>query len=77
METALESWFLEHRTLDFTALAAWLTENVNLWKRKEFKDFEYLKSKIPAGRSALIGLSTVLLCLLQAAFTIYNSTQAG
>lgn len=77
METAVESWFLEHRTLDFSALAAWLAENVNLWKRKKFKDFEYLKSKIPAWKSALILATTVLLCLLQAAFTIYNSTQVG
>jgi hypothetical protein len=73
MESAVESWFLEHRTLDFTALAEWLTDNVSLWKRKEFKDFEYLKSRIPAGRSALIGLVTVILCAIEIYFTIYGA----
>ncbi len=74
MESAVESWFLEHRTLDFTALAAWLDANVSLlWKRKEFKDFEYLKSRIPAGRSALIAFITILLCAFEIYFTIYGA----
>lgn len=71
MESAVESWFLEHKALDFTALANWLTENIALWKRKEFKDFEYLKSKIPAWKSALIALATVALCVAQTLVTIY------
>lgn len=70
MESAMESWFLEHKILDFEQLSQWLSENVSLWKRKEFKDFEYLKSRIPAGRSALIGFITVALCLVQIYLTM-------
>jgi len=65
METALESWYLEHRELDFVKLSNWLEENVSaLWKRKEFKDFKYLGKKLSPARSALVGFLTLAACAL-------------
>ena len=62
METALESWYIANPVLDFNALDQWLRANMNLWKRKEFKDFKYLGTRLSTGRNILVGILTVLLC---------------
>lgn len=63
METALESWFIANPKLDFDELCMWLRNNVSLWKRKEFKDFKYLGTRLSTGRLILMGLLTVALCV--------------
>lgn len=44
MELALESWAREQagKPLNLIAFSEWLKDNLNLWKRKEWKDFAYL-----------------------------------
>lgn len=75
METALESWYLEHSTLDFKELRDWLEENVStLWKRKEFKDFKYLGKKLSPWKSALVGILTLFACALFIYIAYYLST---
>jgi hypothetical protein len=61
LETASKSWFIENPTLDLCAYAAWLRENLGLWKRKEFKDFKYLGVRLSPGRKALVFLASLLL----------------
>lgn len=77
METALESWYLEHTHLDFKGLANWLEANVStLWKRKEFKDFKYLGKKLTPWKSALVGFLTLAACALFIYIAYYlNTTQ--
>ena len=44
MELALEGWAREQqdKPLDLQAFCQWLQDNLDLWKRKEWKDFAYL-----------------------------------
>ena len=61
LESATESWFIANPKLDIPAYAQWLRKNLNLWKRKEFKDFKYLGVRLPAGRTALAFIVSALL----------------
>ena len=61
LETATESWFIANPKLDISAYAEWLRKNLNLWKRKEFKDFKDLGVKLPAGRMLLLYMVAALL----------------
>lgn len=61
LETATESWFIANPKLDIPAYAEWLRKNLNLWKRKEFKDFKYLGVKLPTGRTVLLYIVSALL----------------
>lgn len=62
LEVAVQGWFLEHPTLDMPALATFLEENIDLWKRKQFSDFKYLGRHLSSGRSILYILSTLAVC---------------
>ncbi|MBR2015474.1 MAG: hypothetical protein IJ998_08680 [Alistipes sp.] len=64
LESAAESWFIAHRQLDLKAFAAWLHENVALWKRKQFSDFKYLGIRLSPSRTAIVMLLALLLAAL-------------
>ena len=76
LESATESYFIENKELDIPPFAEWLRGNINLWKRKEFKDFKYLGVRLSPGRKVLVAISTLLLCAFTAVTTcliaIYN-----
>jgi hypothetical protein len=62
LETATESYFIEHKELNLLKYAAWLKENLHLWKRKEFSDFKYLGVNMSSKRKFCLALVTVLVC---------------
>ncbi len=64
METSLESWYIANPGLDFDALVSWLQDNADLWKRKEFKDFKYLGTKLSTGMNIFVTLLSLALCAL-------------
>lgn len=62
-------YFIEHETLDLLAFVDWLRGNLDSWKRKEFKDFDYLPKKIPEEKipiywsvSVLMGIFVFIFC---------------
>ena len=63
LESATESYFLENKELHLHAYAEWLRGHLDLWKRKEFKDFKYLGVRLSAGRKAIVAVVTILFCI--------------
>ncbi len=64
-------YFIEHESLDLVLFVAWLRNNLDSWKRKEFKDFAYLPKKMPEEKadlywsvSVLLGLLVLVFCLI-------------
>lgn len=43
VEVEINQWFLEHPHLDFEAFLAWFTFQHRKWKRREFKEFDYIR----------------------------------
>lgn len=64
LESATESYFIENKELHLLAYAEWLRGHIGLWKRKEFKDFEYLGVRLSAGRKAIVAFVTILFCIV-------------
>ena len=65
LELKIRSYFIDHPTQNLTPFVAWLRANLKYWKRKEFKDFEYLKNgKIERGYWALLSVSIVFSLML-------------
>lgn len=64
LEVALQDWYIENPMLDMLALEQWLTENIDLWKRKQFSDFKYLGRHLSPWKSAMYLLLTVGICVL-------------
>ena len=71
LEAATESWFVEHPELDIKAYTEWLRENMELWKRKEFKDFAYLGKSLSPTAKWLVALLTIAICATAILITIY------
>lgn len=56
-----EAYFREHKQLDMLAFNEWLCEHVDLWKRKEFKDFDYIQPELTTFQSVVVALLTLAL----------------
>jgi len=49
-----EAYFREHEQLDLNAYCTWLQENIELWKRKDFRDFDYLTVSLTTMQNYLL-----------------------
>lgn len=58
--------------LDISEYADWLIQNVNKWKRKEFKDFGYLRPELKTWQQYLLFILTLLFSLGASIFCIMN-----
>ncbi|MDE6403047.1 MAG: hypothetical protein K2K86_04475, partial [Muribaculaceae bacterium] len=45
VETA--QWLMQHPNINWTELYDWLRWNLTDWRRKEFKDFDYINVSLP------------------------------
>jgi hypothetical protein len=61
LEVATKRYFREHPRMDLSKYPDWLEKHINLWHRKEFKDFDYIKNELTKGQS--IGLLIIILVL--------------
>ena len=50
----VEGYFLENTKPDMMHFSNWLDENLDLWKRKEWKDFKYLGLKLSTTQQILL-----------------------
>lgn len=76
---AAKDYFLKHTNLNLYAFGCWLEENLNLWERKEFSDFEYLGLPLSKIQYALLfilslGLSYLAYYILLANYYIQPIT---
>ena len=63
LEVATKGFFRnrQHITNCVDAYASWLQSNLHLWKRKEFKDFDYIENTLTKGQA--IGLLVLILVI--------------
>lgn len=61
LQVKTEAWFRDHPVLDMDAFHRFLLDNLSLWKRKEFKDFNYLHVSLSKKQMIWLSLLTVLL----------------
>jgi hypothetical protein len=50
----------------------WLEKNINLWKRKEFKDFDYIDVEMSDGQTTALFIIILLLDIGMSIFLIGN-----
>ena len=60
VEVELAQWLMKQDTLDWADLYHWLENNVGRWKRKEFKDFDYIHVSLPLSHFLWILLLSML-----------------
>ena len=57
-----EDYFRHHPELDLKLFVQWLAANINIWKRKEFADFSYLRVQLTPAQTALLLAISAALC---------------
>ena len=63
LDVETRSWFDKHDSLDLYEYGVWLEQNIpSKWKRKEFKDFEYVKANMTNGAKWAVFILTFLFC---------------
>lgn len=67
-----EAYFREHDQLDLRAFCTWLQENVSLWKRKDFHDFDYLTVSLTTTQNYLLLAFTLAVNVGIAALILHN-----
>ena len=67
-----EAYFREHEQLDLSAFCTWLQENVSLWKRKDFRDFNYLSVSLSTTQNYLLLFLTLVVNVGIAAVILHN-----
>ena len=61
LEVATKRYFRDHPKMDLSEYPQWLENHLHLWKRKEFKDFDYIENELTKGQS--IALLIIILIL--------------
>jgi hypothetical protein len=51
LEVATKRYFRDHPKMDLSEYPQWLENHLHLWKRKEFKDFDYIENELTKGQS--------------------------
>lgn len=73
LSVATEHYFLKNKKLDLVKFASWLRNNLDKWKRKEFKDFKYLGTNLSKKQNTwffIISLLLAAICVLITGFWI-------
>ena len=74
MEVATKRYFRAHTNLDLWNYGDWLMKNLNLWKRKEFKDFDYIDSALTDGEETTLFIITLILNIALVVFLLAVNT---
>ena len=67
VEVEVAQWLMNQVKLDWKSLYVWLENNIGRWKRKEFKDFNYIHVSLPLKHFLWI----LFLSLLENAFVLW------
>lgn len=74
LEVATKRYFRAHTNLDLWNYGDWLMKNLNLWKRKEFKDFDYIDSALTDGEETTLFIITLILNIVLVVFLLAVNT---
>lgn len=66
-EVKTSEWLMKHSNIDWEKFYSWLRWNLMDWKRKEFKDFDYISISLPLWQILII----FLLSIAENALAIY------
>lgn len=72
LEVATKRYFLDNPRMDLYHYAIWLENNIDLWHRKEFKDFDYLSVPLTSGQQTALLIITLLFNVLVAGVLVGN-----
>lgn len=72
LEIATKRYFREHPHMDLSNYPMWLESHINLWKRKEFKDFDYIENELTKGQSIALFIIIFIMDILMSIFFIGN-----
>lgn len=72
LEVATKRYFREHSHMNINQYPYWLMENIDLWKRKEFKDFDYIQNEMTYGQCIFVLIIVLLLDIILGAMFIFN-----
>lgn len=67
LDVAAATWLMDNPNLDWEAFGLWLRSNLYKWKRKEFKDFDYIVVNLPLPQI----LTVYALSILENALAVY------
>ena len=72
LEVATKRYFREHPRMDLSDYPQWLEKHINLWHRKEFKDFDYIKNEMSKGQSIGLLILILIMDIILSIFLIGN-----
>ena len=72
LEVATKRYFREHSRMDLSKYPEWLQKNINLWQRKQFSDFDYIKNEMTKGQSIALLIIILILDIFASIFLIGN-----
>ena len=72
LEVATKRYFREHPRMDLSKYPVWLEKHINLWHRKQFSDFDYIKNEMTKGQSIALLIIILILDIFASIFLIGN-----
>ena len=74
LEVATKRFFRERPYLanSVDSYASWLQNNLHLWKRKEFKDFDYIENTLTKGQAIALLIIILIMNIIASIFFIGN-----
>ena len=72
LEIATKRYFRENPKMNLANYPMWLESHLNLWKRKEFKDFEYIENELTKGQAIALFIIVFILNIVMSLFFIGN-----
>ena len=73
LEVATKRYFREHPRMDLSQYPSWLHKNINLWKRKQFSDFDCIKNELTKGQSIALFIIILFFDVLVSILLIGNN----
>ena len=72
LEVATKRFFRDNPRMDLSKYPVWLEKHINLWQRKQFSDFDYIKNEMTKGQSIALLIIILILDIFASIFLIGN-----
>ena len=72
LEIATKRYFRENPKMNLANYPMWLESHLNLWKRKEFKDFDYIENELTKGQAIAFFIIILIMNIVMSVFLIGN-----
>ena len=72
LEVATKRFFRDNPRMDLSKYPEWLEKHINLWQRKQFSDFDYIKNELTKGQSIALLIIILFFDILVSILLIGN-----